>query len=384
VLAVEPVITALAHEVLAMDRTILFRRSLLARLLKAAFVGVPVAAVAAFAACGGNVVVDGKGGSTGSGGSTGTTFTGTLIPACVSWSSAMGSCPDTSQAPMYIGGQLTGCDQIVSGPTFSGTQCCYEVEQIPCGGTGRPFLQAGRALTAPVRRAADDPRAWRSEGEGPRLAGLSPEIRARLAEAWTADGLLEHASIASFGRFALELLAVGAPADLVAEAHRAALDEVEHARLCLGLAAAYAGSPIAPAPFPFGGRVEVSADLASIAARAVREGCVGETLGALHAAEQLAGTEDPRVRAALSAIAEDEARHAELAFRFVAWALAHGGAAVRAAVAGAFAEPVALPEPSDLPAEMAAHGRLSPSAARAFAERALAEVIRPCSARMLA
>src|SRR5262249_50774510 len=143
------------------------------------------------------------------------------------------------------------------------------------------------------------------------------------------------------------------PADLVADAHRAALDEVEHARLCLGLSGAYSGEPVAPAPFPFEGRVEVSADLASIAARAAREGCVGETLGAVQAAEQLARAEDPWVREAFSIIVEDEARHAELSFRFVSWALAQGGPEVRAAVARALAE--GLAQGVALPGEDKAH-----------------------------
>src|SRR6185369_11435722 len=97
---------------------------------------------------------------------------------------------------------------------------------------------------------------------------------------WTRDGLFEHASVASFGRFALELLAAGAPAALVEDAHRAALDEVRHARLCFDLASAYAGEAIAPGAFPFEGRVEVTSDLASIASRAAREGCIGETIAA--------------------------------------------------------------------------------------------------------
>jgi hypothetical protein len=331
------------------------------------------------AACGGNVVVDGSGAS-----GTGTP-TVTATQGC--FDLPVGTCPDATQAAMDLGNQVTGCDQVSGLPTRNGDQCCYTIEQIQCGGTGRPFidggLDGGRPRTAAPRRAGD-PEAWRAGG-APLVAGLSAGVRARLAAAWTADGLLEHASIASFGRFAFELLAVGAPADLVAAAHRAAVDEVEHARLCLGLAGAYAGEPVAPAPFPFGGRVEVSADLASIAARAVREGCVGETLASIQAAEQLAGTEDPRVRGALAVIVDDEARHAERAWRFVAWALAHGGAEVRAAVAAAFAAPVALPAPGEpLPAEMAAHGRLDPSTLRAALARALEDVVRPCAERLLA
>ena len=63
-------------------------------------------------------------------------------------------------------------------------------------------------------------------------------------------------------------------------------------------------------------------DLAELASRTVHEGCVGETLAALIAAEQALEAKDPSVRAALQKIAEDEARHAEFAWRVVRWALA--------------------------------------------------------------
>ncbi|WP_441292448.1 hypothetical protein ACSRUE_20510 [Sorangium sp. KYC3313] len=44
------------------------------------------------------------------------------------------------------------------------------------------------------------------------------------------------------------------------------------------------------------GAVAVSAALAAVAARAVREGCAGETLAAVLAAEQLGHAQDPAAR----------------------------------------------------------------------------------------
>jgi hypothetical protein len=222
----------------------------------------------------------------------------------------------------------------------------------------------------------------------PSLDGLSPGDRARLAEAWARDGLFEHASIASFGRFALELMAAGAPADLIELAHRAALDEVRHAKLCLTLAGAYAGEAIEPSRFPFNGRVDITDDLADLAARATREGCVGETIAAIQAAEQLARETDPAVRSVLAAIAEDEARHAELAWRAVAWACRTGGARVRRAVAEAIE--IAIREVSIAnEAESASdpletHGLLTEATRRAIAERAVIDVIRPSATALLA
>jgi hypothetical protein len=129
--------------------------------------------------------------------------------------------------------------------------------------------------------------------------------------------------------------------------------------------------------------VPVTADLADLAARVAREGCVGETLAATAAAEQLARAEDPAVRAALATIAEDEAGHAELAWRTVAWAVRTGGErcreAVRAALTEARAEALTLLDAPACDAVMTAHGRLGGAALRAALARALDEVVRPCA-----
>jgi len=109
-------------------------------------------------------------------------------------------------------------------------------------------------------------------------------------------------------------------------------DEIEHARLCYGLASAYAGRPLGPGPLAIDRALVDPVDLASVTARAVREGCIGETLAALHAGVRAQAAVDPVVRAVLERIAEDESRHAELAWRFVRWAVAHGGEVVRASV----------------------------------------------------
>jgi hypothetical protein len=234
-------------------------------------------------------------------------------------------------------------------------------------------------------------RGW-SEGERPDLGALTAGERATLAKAWTASGLLEHASVASFSRFSLSLLAAGAPAALVHETHRAALDEIVHARLCFALASAYRGAAIAPGPFPIAGDVPVSASLAAIAASAVEEGCIGETVAAVIASEQLARATDPAVRAALARIASDEARHAELAWRTVTWAVRTGGSEVRAAVAGvllgvlggvAGRTPKAADAAGGRSVPMEAHGYVDQATLAAAVAAAMAEVVAPAARALL-
>ncbi len=151
---------------------------------------------------------------------------------------------------------------------------------------------------------------------------MAPALRDRVAQHWTEIAQMEHASIAAFARFVLQLLAFGAPQELVADAQRAMADETTHARLAYGLASAYAGRDIGPAPIAIGGCLDGAAEVRAFVATTFAEGCVGEVMAALEAREALEYAQEPAVRAALETIARDEARHAELAWRTVAWALA--------------------------------------------------------------
>ena len=292
-------------------------------------------------------------------------------------------CPSEADAKARFQG--SGVVSVDSPGTFqTNSQCCYEVT-ITGLCEGRPFLVKAAPVTAALAPSTS-PKDWHDEGLLPDRSSLSPDERSALATMWQRAGLMEHASVASFSRFALELMAAGAPADLVEATHRAALDEVRHARLCFGLASAYAGETVAPGGMPLGRAVELSTDLVDLAIRTWNEGCVGETISACLAAERLAAAEDVAARAALAVIAEDEARHAELAFRAVAWAIQVGGERVRAAVTVAASQAhLAAPESSPISDERApltTHGQLGKRETRAAVARALREVIAP-SARAL-
>lgn len=257
-------------------------------------------------------------------------------------------------------------------------ECCYAETTGSC--CGRPFLVGGSAQKASIRMRAD----W-IDAMTEVAPVRDPRTRDGLARAWLADAQLEHASIASFSRFSLHLLSCGAPADLLADTQRAALDEVEHARACFALASRYAGSTLGPAELPIDASV-AAVTLADAAAAAVREGCVGETLAALQARAQLAGATDPHVRVVLSRIADDEARHAELAWRFVRWAIDRDPVRVKLVVSAAFksaldaleAQPLRLD--GDITLESwRAHGRLTPAEERACHLQVAREVIEPCA-----
>jgi hypothetical protein len=162
----------------------------------------------------------------------------------------------------------------------------------------------------------------------PCLVHLTPAERARLAEGWTKIALMEHASIAAFARFTLQLMSLGAPADLVERSNAAMADELAHAKLAFALASAYADRDVGPGLLDIRGACD-GTSLSEILVTAIREGCVGETVAALEAAEALEYAIDPVVRRALAKIVQDETRHAELAWRFVQWAVELGGDELR-------------------------------------------------------
>jgi hypothetical protein len=183
--------------------------------------------------------------------------------------------------------------------------------------------------------------AW-SEPARPRVDHLSAPEREEHAAHFARLGQLEHASIAAFARFSLQLLALGAPPDLVDAATRALADETAHAKLCFGLASAYAGRAVGPGPLDVSGSLEPSC-LGEVVELVLEEGCFGETGAALEALAGARAALDPVIGSACARIAADEERHALLAFRFVAWALSRDPANVSARVATCLAARVHHP-----------------------------------------
>jgi hypothetical protein len=180
---------------------------------------------------------------------------------------------------------------------------------------GRPFLIQGRARVAPLRSGET----W-SAGATPNAVELTPELRSALGEAFAQAARLEHASVAAFARFSLQLMSLGAPPELLVASARAQLDEVAHAQGCFALATRYWGEAVGPGPLVVQGALD-SMDVESIVVTAIAEGCIGESVAALEAREALVRCQDPETTQLLTRIAADEAEHAALAWRFVAWAL---------------------------------------------------------------
>jgi hypothetical protein len=262
-----------------------------------------------------------------------------------------------------------------------GRTCAYDPhdDRWDCRGQfcaiGRPLVIDGVARTAPAVARAD----WLTELDLPR--DLPRAVRDALAARWSEIAALEHASVASFAGFTLDLMSLGAPPDLLAEAQRAALDEIEHARLAWSLASLWSGRPLGPGPLSLDG-FPLRHGLEDIVRALVREGCVGETLGAAEAQFCAELADHPAMSPLFDRIARDEARHAAFAWRTLRWLLSTRGndvlllalttvAELRAEIAGD------LPPDDDDALSAPTWGLLRPSELLAHRRETFAVVIDP-------
>jgi Cys-rich repeat protein len=261
-----------------------------------------------------------------------------------------------------------------------GTRSCVGNRGLVCG---RPFLVEGEQRMAELCASAD----WASH-TGAALGSveaLGTSQRATVAEHWARAGLMEHASIAAFARFTLQLLHLGAPRELIEQSQRAMLDETEHAKACFGLASRYLAQPLAPGRLPMDAALADN-ELEAVTLMTFLEGCVGETVATLEAQAALQGARDEDVCRALTRIAADELRHAALAWRFVRWALPLGGASLERALASQLAQLAAeLRDPAPVVdvSPLAAHGVLSRGCRAHVRRAAIAEVVLPCARALL-
>jgi hypothetical protein len=228
---------------------------------------------------------------------TGDTGQPTGEEVCQAWNEADGPCPSAADAE-----PVSACPfELLGEGTFADGACCYPAslscpednkpaDQGCC--YGRPYVdERGHAVAGEERTDS-----WAAEPLAPQLSDLSPPQRERLARHWATAGLAEHSSVAGFARVVLDLVACGAPADLVIRAQQAGIDESNHARLCFALATAYAGRAVGPGPVPLGPTAPVRRTYLALAVWSV-----------------------------LARIASEEAEHAALAWATVRWAAEQGG-----------------------------------------------------------
>jgi len=251
-------------------------------------------------------------------------------------------------------------------------QCCYG---NVVARKGRLFVE-GDSTWLPRFAVAGR---WSDPDAEPSLVGLEAATRRRVGAGWLADAREEQAAVAAFERAALELRALEAPLSLIRAARRAAHDERRHAAACLRLARAYSRRMITLATERDIDPRQL--DRLQLVCTTFVEGAVPETVAAL-VATRCCRRARPALRSTLAMIAEDETRHAQLAWATIAWGIAGLSASDQRRFL-AFARgrrPVA--RTVSTPKPLHAHGRMDKAEQEAVAAQAWPTIIEPLLAQL--
>lgn len=145
------------------------------------------------------------------------------------------------------------------------------------------------------------------------------------SQKWLAQAQDEHASVAAFAMVQLELLAHGAPLDLVSRTLTASQEELDHVSFCKALAGVRAHFALPAHEL----RAQLQEDWPELLSRSLHQGAVPEANAAMRlfrdAYNELEAGRHDRARI-LWTMGQDEARHAELAFDIALWAASRCGA----------------------------------------------------------
>lgn len=156
---------------------------------------------------------------------------------------------------------------------------------------------------------------------GRKPAGLCAETRGSADDAlgrfFAEAAYLEAASVYAFERLEEELRALGAPLDLTEAARSSRKEEIRHARMTTKLAARFGATVAEPSIDENVARERRSAY--EIALENAVEGCVRETYAAIVAHWQAQACADRQIAVIMKKIAEDETKHAALAWDVAAW-----------------------------------------------------------------
>ena len=179
-------------------------------------------------------------------------------------------------------------------------------------------------------------------------------------------------------------MAVGAPAHLVAGATRAQADEIRHARTCIALASTLRGEELGLGALNPTGSMPEDCDVLALLIDTIEEACINETISAAQCQAAGDAARDPVVAKVLHTIAEDEQRHAALAWSTVRWILDEHPA-LHSAATKVFEDALKTPWRSEGTgsSDLTPWGVLSQEAEAAVADRVIRRVIRPCMNALL-
>ena len=160
-------------------------------------------------------------------------------------------------------------------------------------------------------------------------AALTPPERARLAATWTRRAAAEYLAVTTFAVLAIDLVAAGAPADVLSLCMRAGIDEVRHAELAIRMIEIYGGQRVVP-PAGMSSLPDdpKRARLHQAVANTILVSCVSETYATTVLTATRDVTTDPTTHGVLTSIYSDEVMHARLGWSYLRYAIDRGGQGV--------------------------------------------------------
>lgn len=203
---------------------------------------------------------------------------------------------------------------------------------------GRPLRIQGESVITQVH--LEGVSNW-AQGPRPETSDLDEATREALEILWLQDARGEHASIPAFSRISWQLAAIGAPSELIEWAHKAALEEIKHARMCFALAEGYGGRTyyVQPIPEMFQGGLDLANDpIRVITTETIFDGCLMEGFFANVASVAATQCEEPATLAALKQIADEEKSHAAFSWAVLKWLLGQHPTKVKVIIQNAYHE----------------------------------------------
>lgn len=171
---------------------------------------------------------------------------------------------------------------------------------------GRPLRRKGRVHFSPVKESGD----W-----------LLDRRFSKPRHEWLLSAQGEHSSVAAFAKLSLELGALGCPPDLLAGAHQAALDEINHAQVAFTLDATKGASKGPARETGLLGAAGHLLRLQKMALSTFADGCLHEARSALELKKRAAEETDDAIRHEIGLITAEEETHVALAWKILAWCL---------------------------------------------------------------
>ena len=185
---------------------------------------------------------------------------------------------------------------------------------------GRKFIVKGRSRTTFSQTCNLDTGKYAGGWKMGQPPIISPNntYNQEIGRFWLEQAELSHAALASFARNTLYLMSLGSPPGLLVTSQEAGIDKIKHAKLFFGFASAFIGTELAPGPLNVEGCLDET-DIRFITQSLIKEGCIGETIGAMEVRFRAHHAEDPAIKAALTQVALDETNHAQYAWETLEW-----------------------------------------------------------------